>query len=283
MPSKGFTGLRVLALESRRAAEIEKLIRSAGGEPIVAPAMREVPLESNQEALQFAAHLLAGEYDLVIFLTGVGIRRLTEIVTTQYDPARFIEALRGVKIASRGPKPNAALRELGVPIAVSAPEPCTWHELVASLDSAFGASLRGMRAAVQEYGTSNPELLSALAARGVQCTAVPVYHWALPEDVEPLRRAVRAIMAGQVDVILLLTAVQVIHLLHIAEEIGVKDNLVEAMQRTVILSIGPSTTEELIAIGIQPDYEPSHPKMGILIHEAAEHVQGLLQRKRANQ
>jgi uroporphyrinogen-III synthase len=280
MADSGFDGMRVLALESRRAPEIAKLIRASGGDPTVAPAMREVPLASNQEALQFAAGLFAGEFDLVIFLTGVGIRRLTEIVASQYDRARFVEALRQVKIASRGPKPNAALRELAVPIAVTAPEPCTWHELVAALDSAFGAALNGMRAAVQEYGTTNPELLAALAERGVACTRVPVYHWALPEDLEPLRGAVRSIVGGAVDVIVFLTAVQVIHLVQVAEQMGAKDDLLKELQKTIVLSIGPSTTEELAKIGIQPDYEPTHPKMGILIHEAAARASDLLRGKR---
>jgi uroporphyrinogen-III synthase len=280
MADSGFDGMRVLALESRRAPEIAKLIRASGGDPTVAPAMREVPLASNQEALQFAAGLFAGEFDLVIFLTGVGIRRLTEIVASQYDRARFVEALRQVKIASRGPKPNAALRELAVPIAVTAPEPCTWHELVAALDSAFGAALNGMRAAVQEYGTTNPELLAALAERGVACTRVPVYHWALPEDLEPLRGAVRSIVGGAVDVIVFLTAVQVIHLVQVAEQMGAKDDLLKELQKIIVLSIGPSTTEELAKIGIQPDYEPTHPKMGILIHEAAARASDLLRGKR---
>lgn len=282
MAAAGFDGMRVLALESRRAVEIARLIRASGGEPTVAPAMREVPLESNHEALQFAARLFHGEFDLVIFLTGVGIRRLTEIVELQYDRARFVEALRQVKIASRGPKPNAALRELDVPITVTAPEPCTWHELVAAIDGTFGSNLRGMRAAVQEYGSSNPELLSALAERGVPCTPVPVYHWALPEDLEPLRNAVGAIIAGAVDVIVFLTAVQVTHLIQIAGEMGAKDDLLKAIRRTVVLSIGPSTTEALASIGIQPDYEPSHPKMGILIHEAAQRAANLLQSKRTS-
>jgi uroporphyrinogen-III synthase len=280
MTTGGFDGLQVLALESRRAPEIAKLIRASGGEPTVAPAMREIPLESNQEALQFAARLLDGEFDLVIFLTGVGIRRLTEIVESQYDRARFVEALRHVKIASRGPKPNAALRELGIPITVTAPEPCTWHELLAALDGAFGPALRGIRAAVQEYGTTNPELLAALAERGVACTRVPVYHWALPEDLEPLRSAVRSIVAGTIDVIVFLTAVQVVHLVLVAEQMSAKDDLLKEMRKTVVLSIGPSTTEELARIGIQPDYEPSHPKMGILIHEAAERATDLLEAKR---
>src|SRR6201995_188851 len=217
MATGGFDGMRVLALESRRAPEIAKLIRASGGEPTVAPAMREIPLESNQEALQFAARLIEGEFDLVIFLTGVGIRRLTEIVESQYDRARFVESLRQIKIASRGPKPNAALRELGVPIAVTAPEPCTWHELVAALDNSFGPELQGMRAAVQEYGATNPELLSALADRAVICTRVPVYHWALPVDLEPLRSAVRSSVGGSIDGIVFLTAVQVVHLVEVAE------------------------------------------------------------------
>jgi uroporphyrinogen-III synthase len=280
MATAGFDGLRVLALESRRAPEIAKLIRASGGEPTVAPAMREIPLESNQEALDFAARLLGGEFDLVIFLTGVGIRRLTEIVETRYDRARFVEALRRIKVASRGPKPNAALRELDVPITITAPEPCTWRELIVAMDSAFGPSLRGMRAAVQEYGATNPELLAALAERGIACTRVPVYHWALPLDVEPLHNAVRSIVAGAVDVLVFLTAVQVVHLMQVAEQMGAKDGLLKAMRQTVVLSIGPSTTEELARVGIPPDMEPSHPRMGILIHEAAARAGDLLKRKR---
>jgi uroporphyrinogen-III synthase len=69
-----FNGLRVLSLESRRAKEVEKLIRTYGGEPIVVPAMREVGLESNQHVLEFAAKVLEGRYDLIIFMTGVGVR-----------------------------------------------------------------------------------------------------------------------------------------------------------------------------------------------------------------
>src|SRR5260370_37009794 len=79
---RGFAVLRVLALESRRAPELAKLIATYGGEAVVAPAMREVPLESNKEALAFAGAFLAGEFDMVIFLTGVGARALLGVVDT---------------------------------------------------------------------------------------------------------------------------------------------------------------------------------------------------------
>src|SRR5713101_3974583 len=173
----GFAGLRVLALESRRAAELAKLISTYGGEPVVAPAMREVPLESNTEALAFAAKLLAGEFDLVIFLTGVGTRALLSVVETAHKRDEYIAALRRVKVVARGPKPVAALREIGITPTITAPEPNTWHELLRALDDAGKASpelsLRGARLAVQEYGVSNPELLSRLRERGEIVTRVP--------------------------------------------------------------------------------------------------------------
>src|SRR6266699_7344899 len=94
----GFAGLRVLALESRRAPELAKLISAYGGAPVVAPAMREVPLESNREVLSFAAALLAGEFDMVIFLTGVGARAVLSVAEPKHPREALIAALRRVKV-----------------------------------------------------------------------------------------------------------------------------------------------------------------------------------------
>src|SRR6266481_10022189 len=216
----GFAGLRVLALESRRAIELAKLVGTYGGEPVVAPAMREVPLESNKEALAFAKALFAGEFDMVIFLTGVGTRALLSVVETSYKREDYIAALQRVKVVARGPKPIAALRELGITPAITAPEPNTWHELLRALDEAAASQeqlgLRGARVAVQEYGVSNPELLTGLRERGAIVTRVPVYRWALPHDLAPLRAAITAIAEGTVDVALFTTAVQAVHLFQVA-------------------------------------------------------------------
>ena len=69
----GLAGLRVLSLESRRAQEMSKLIENYGGRAIVAPSMREVPLESNTEALNFARTLAASGFEMVIFSFGSGL------------------------------------------------------------------------------------------------------------------------------------------------------------------------------------------------------------------
>jgi uroporphyrinogen-III synthase len=280
----GFDGLRVLALESRRAPELAKLISTYGGEPLVAPSMREVPLESNKEALTFAARLLAGEFDMVIFLTGVGARTLLGVVETVHDRGKYVAALQRVKVVARGPKPIAALREIGITPAITAPEPNTWHELLRALDDAGKASpelgLQGARVAVQEYGVSNPELLSGLRERGAAVTRVPVYQWALPHDLAPLRAAIKAIAEGTVNVALFTTAVQAVHLFQVAAEMQLEEPVRNGLSRAIVASIGPTTSEELQRHGIRADLEPSHPKMGFLVKEASEQAGELLRQKR---
>ncbi len=121
-PTGGFAGLRVLSLESRRASEMAKLIASHGGVATVAPSMREVPLESNAEAQEFVRTLVAGGFDVVIFLTGVGARALARVVETVLPMEKFVASLRKIPVIARGPKPVVVLRELGIPIALAVPE-----------------------------------------------------------------------------------------------------------------------------------------------------------------
>jgi uroporphyrinogen-III synthase len=281
MAPASFDGLRILSLESRRATEMAKLIRTYGGEPFVVPSMREVPLESNRLALDFIERLLAGGFDLVICLTGVGMRALMSIAETVGKRDEVIEALRKTRIAARGPKPVAVLKELAIPIAVVAPEPNTWREMMAAIELAFGETLAGFRIAVQEYGTTNPELLEALATKTAEVTKVPVYQWALPEDLQPLREAVLAVISGGVDVVLFTTAVQAIHLFEVASQMSSQEDLRAGLRSLVVASIGPTTTEELTHQGITPDFEPSHPKMGFLVNEAAQLAGKLVEEKKS--
>lgn len=280
MPHASFDGLHVLSLESRRAREVEKLIRTYNGEPLVVPAMRELPLESNTACLEFGRGLLAGDFDLVLFLTGVGVRNAINVLETAYKREAVLDALRKVQVVCRGVKPQSALRELEIPVAAVSPEPSTWHEVLATLDKAYGDKLREMRVAVQEYGASNPELLSELVDRCASVMKVPVYQWGLPLDLGPLRNALLALIHGQIDVVLFMTAVQVIHLFQVAESMGQAEELRRAFDSVVVVSVGPTTTGELRQYGIRPDFEPSHPRMGFLVNEAAQYSGKLLAAKR---
>ncbi len=258
---------------------MSRLIETYGGKPVHAPAMREVPLASNSEALKFGDALLEGKFDAVVFLTGVGARALARVVESAHPTEKFWEALRKVAVIARGPKPVGVLREWQVPVTVAAPEPNTWREVLQAMDEKL-RDFRGKQVAVQEYGISNPELLEGLRERGAVVTRVPVYQWDLPEDTGPLRAAVEEVSKKQIDVALFTTSVQVQHLFQIAEEDVKRERLKAGLERVVKGSIGPTTSETLRSYGLTADLEASHPKMGFLVKEAAEQAAGIREKIR---
>jgi uroporphyrinogen-III synthase len=276
-----FGGLHVLALESRRAREIAKLIENLGGVAIVAPSVREVELQSNREALEFVEKLAAGQVDMVIFTTGVGVKALASAVESVCPREQLSRYLNGVVIVARGPKPSAALRELGVRISLVVPEPNTWRELLAVLDHNNDRfPIAGQRVVVQEYGASNPELSAGLQERGAILSAVNVYQWALPEDLGPLQNAIESTIRREVQVLLVASSVQIRHFFQVAENMGKQAALHQALADIVITSIGPLTSEELRSRGLNVDIECTRPKMGVLVQEAAEKSAEILRRKR---
>ena len=267
----GFGGLKVLAFESRRSSEMSKLIENNGGKAMVVPAAREVPAACTTGLSEFAASLLEGNLDLVIFLTGVGTRALAQAMEQFCTRAELSAALSRVSILARGPKPAAALRELGVPITWNVAEPNTWREILQLFDEK-GVVLKDRRVAVQEYGVPSRELLAGLSQRGAKILTVHVYDWVLPEDRTSLKNAITALEQKHIDVTLFTAAVQIHHLIEVADEMNAREPLIRALNETTIASIGPVTSEHLREYGIRVDLEPTHPKMGFLVSEAASHT-----------
>ena len=276
---QNLNGLRVLAFESRLSTEIAELIRRRGGEPIVAPSMQEVPLSQNVAAFELLRRLEAGAIDVVVLMTGVGLRTLVAAVASEFPRERVAAALGRATLVARGTKPVAALRELGRQPDLAAPEPNTWREILTTFDAKL--PLAGKSVAVQEYGAPNQELIAGLEARGAAVLSVPVYRWALPEDTGPLRGAVRVLCDGAIDIALFTSRIQVQHFFQVAADEGATERLRAAFARVLIASIGPVCSEALREHGLSADLEPEHPKMGQLVAEAARRGPELLRAKRA--
>lgn len=267
-PSTPFDGLRVAIFEARMAGSLADFVSRHGGEPVPAPSMREVPLEGSPAALAFVEGLAAGRFDMAIFETGVGVRYLVDLLAPRMSKPDWAEALKRTKVVARGPKPATALRELGVAIDVMVPSPNTWRETLAALDDR--APVAGLRVAVHEYGKPPVELLDGLADRGADVTRVPVYRWALPADLGPLRSALSRIVAGEIGAALFTSAQQVEHVLEVARAEGIEGDLREALAaRVVVGSVGPTTSEALRANALPVDVEPDHPKSGHLVAAVA--------------
>jgi len=276
--SPSLAGLRVASLESRRADDIARLIERFGGQAFVSPSMREVPIDENREAIDFAHRLITGGIDVMIFLTGVGFKHLLAAVERHVDRQRYLDALSDIVTICRGPKPVAAMAEVGLKPAHRVPEPNTWRELLATIDA--GIAIANQNVGVQEYGITNRSLIAGLEARGAHVVNVRVYQWELPADTAPLAENVRAIAAGQRDVVLFTSGHQAANLLRMAQQLGLEQQLREALSQTVVASIGPTTSEMLQDHDLPVDLMPEHPKMGPLVAAVAEQARTILDRKR---
>lgn len=271
-----FGGLRVLTLESRRADLVEKLVRQEGGESFNAPSVRETLLDENTACLQLIRDLAGDHYDALVLTTGVGAQYMIDAAEAINLKQPLLHALERVCVVSRGPKPAAILRAYGLRARISVPEPNTWREVA--------EAMRGLPAhtvAVQEYGVSNPQLTALLEERGFLVSEVPVYRWTMPADIEPLEQAARLAAAGECDIVLFLSSVQMVHLLEVGERLGLRDQLLRRLREEIVIaSIGPVMTDALAREGLDPDFTPKHPKLAICIRQLAEQAQALVARKR---
>ena len=267
----------MLSLESRRSAEIETLIRRQGGEPFVAPSVKERALdEEHTDAFRMLAGLEGGAFELLVLMTGVGLRFWRETIAARYSTKRADDALRQVTLLARGPKPVAVLRSAGLTPDITIPEPNTWREIVETI-----RRRPERRIAIQEYGRPNAEFALAMQQVSAQIESFALYRWDLPEELGPLREAVRRLASRDVDVVLFTSSIQLEHLLAVAEERQMRSQVIETLREDVVIgSVGPIMTEELAGNGLKPDVVPSSPKMGALVLAAAEQAQALLAEKR---
>ncbi|HET9846746.1 MAG TPA: four helix bundle protein [Nitrospira sp.] len=274
-----FHGLRVLSFESRMGAEMARLIQRHNGLPLVVPAMREIPipLQDNSAVFRFGVKLILNQLDILILMTGVGTKALLEILQSRYPLAEIIDALKKTIIVTRGPKPLAVLKTFGVEANITVPEPNTWHDVIATLD--YYRPVQGLKIAIQEYGVSKPDMIEDLQKRGAEVFSVPVYRWALPEDTAPLQSAIAEVLNGTIDGMLITNAAQIDHVMQLAEQEKKTELFRERCRNIVVASIGPTASEGLKHYDLPVDFEPSHPKMGVLVKELSEQIHGLRQAK----
>ena len=274
-----FHGLRVLSFESRMGVEMARLIQRHNGHPLVVSALREIPipLQDNSAVFRFGVKLILNQLDILILMTGVGTKALLEILQTRYPLAEIIDALKKTIIVTRGPKPLAILKTLGVEANITVPEPNTWHDVIATLD--YYRPVQGLKIAIQEYGVSKPDMIQDLQKRGADVFSVPVYRWALPEDTAPLHSAITEVVNGTIDAMVITNAAQVDHVMQLAEQDQKTELFRESCKKIVVASIGPTASEGLKHYDLPVDFEPSHPKMGVLVKELSERIHALRQAK----
>jgi len=198
---------------------------------------------------------------------------------TRHSKEEILKILStNTKIVVRGPKPTKVCKINDIPIAVTAPEPNTWKEILTILGEE--KMLAGKRVGVLEYGISNTAFIEELEKTAAEVIAVPVYKWALPDDVGPLHRALDSIIEGKVDLALFTSAIQVDNMLQVARDRRQEAALRRAFAKVGIFSIGPMCSEKLRDLQFFPDEEVFPNKMDQIVELAAQKGNEVVERKR---
>jgi uroporphyrinogen-III synthase len=269
MASDSLDGARVALLESRMESELASLVRRHGGEPVCVPAMREVERECAGEAGRAVDAVTRGEA-VVVLATGVGLSRWLSVASTIGRGAEVRDGLARANVVCRGPKPVAVLKREGLPAHVRAPAPHTTREL---LEVLAPIDVRDRDVVFVHDGGAARTVPEALGARGARLFEVQPYEWALPEDLAPLQALVAALATGEIAAVAVTTQAQARNLFAVAEGIGARGSLTDALRdRVVVAAVGPTCAHALEELGAPAHVMPETSKMGALVLALARYL-----------
>ena len=260
----------VAILEHRFTKEFTTLLERFGATVYACPILEEKPVENREELEKFVREVASGNLDVMIFLTGVGARFLVAAAESTGLKDQFLQALNKITIVVRGPKPVAALRQMAVRVDVIPENPTT----EGVIDALRTRDLRDRRVGIQLYGTPNPQLVSALEAKGARVTPVQVYAYGAASDSSAVNALITKILNKEVKVIAFTSAPQVRMLFDFAQQLGHADALKAALKNNVIIaSIGEVTNRALGEEGLAPKIVPKQLKMGALAQAVADYFE----------
>ncbi len=123
-------GITVAILEHRFTKEFAAIFERLGATVYACPMLEERPVENRSELQEFVRHVVDGKLDMMIFLTGVGARFLIAESEAMGLREPFLAALGKLTIVVRGPKPVAALHQVGI-----SPELVPWNQITGGVNA----------------------------------------------------------------------------------------------------------------------------------------------------
>ena len=246
------SGRRIALPETRELERLARMLEAEGAETLRCPM---VAIKDTPDPLPVQEWLRRFPFDDLILYTGEGLRRLHGFARRLDVEAEFLDGLRTARKITRGPKPERALRELGLKSDLRAETPTT-EGLIATLSA---LDLRGRRVGVQLYpGAPEARLNGVLRDIGAQPDTVLPYVYASAAEEEKVIELIDRMASGEVDAIAFTSSPQVRRLFDVAKATGREEKLRGALQSTAIAAVGPVVIAELQRRGFDAAITPDH-------------------------
>jgi len=251
--SKAFEGMTVGLFETRRQRELTAMFAGRGARVVPCPLIFPESHGVEDPVRQFIKETLAGKFAFVIFYTGLGIQAVLDAARElgQYDAVKA--ALARTTVIARGPKGKGALRRHGLAPNFLAEPPTTQGviKLVERLE------VRGRRVAVALAGDQpNPALAEVIGRCGGEVYQFAPYHYKLPDDLSEIEAFIQKVIAGEIGVLVFTTPPQVTILLEVAEKLGLRQKLLDAMKSCLVAAVGTVTSSTLERHGLKVAARP---------------------------
>lgn len=244
---------RVVALaEARQLEELAAMLVKEGATPLRVPMVAIHDAPDPGPVVGWIRELIAGSFGYVVFMTGEGVRRLLGAAGGAGLRDATVAALGRAKLVIRGPKPAAALKEIGLKADLTAVAPTT-EGLIATLSK---EPIAGVGVGVVLHGAENPPLMTFLKTAGAAASAVQPYVYAPSADADKVADLISQMAAGTVDLLVITSSPQVDRLFEVAADRGIGPTLKEGLSRTRVAAVGPVAAESLHRHGARADICP---------------------------
>ncbi|MBB6445200.1 uroporphyrinogen-III synthase [Bacillus benzoevorans] len=263
---KSLTGKHIVLGASRKTEEMSLLIEKQGGTASVRSLQGTVFKAENEVKFDLQKFIAEGA-DWVIFTTGVGIQALLDLAENLGEKEEFIAKIKEAKVASRGYKSQAALKQVMIQ-PVASDDDGTTQGLIRQLAD---FDLSNQKVLVQLHGEKAPELIKFLTGKGANVSQILPYQHIppVPEIVETL---CQELYSEKVDAVCFTTAIQVRSLFDYAREKGYANKIQAIFKgKTIAAAVGKVTAEALREEGIERLVVPKHERMGAMIVELAQY------------
>ena len=246
---------KIIALPETRELDLfARMFESRGAQTLRCPL---IGIRDASDAAQIEAWLhrfIAGRIDDLVLMTGDGMRRLLGFAERTDMRGDFVSALTRVRKIARGPKPQRALREIGLAADLNAVEAMT-DGVIAILGE---LDLSGRNVGLQLYGDEpNEPLQLFLRGKGAMVDTVAPYRYVDACDDEDVVALVDKIAGGLVDAIAFTSATQVRRMREVATHQERLDALVKGLERIVVAAVGPVVAKELATLGVMQPVMPA--------------------------
>lgn len=245
-------GKTIALAEGRQLEELAALLEKEGASVLRCPLLSILDAPDPAPVIAWLKELIAGRFDLVVLLTGEGLRRMIGVADRAGIKDDVIAAFGKVPLLTRGPKPGQALKEIGLKPTIVAAAPTT-DGVITTLKM---QPLAGKTVGVQLYSESNPPLTDFLATAGAHARTVQPYVYAPAADAERVADLIAKAARREVDAIVFTSSPQVDRLYEVAEERKLQEMWKHALDRVMIASVGPVVSETLTRKGARVDVQP---------------------------